>query len=464
MKKLLLLSLIFLVGPAYGEEAVPPASSPTLSPTTAPASEPFAFGDFTWLNGNNRQKTALLDTPYFTGSFLVDTNYIYDFNRPVDHTLIGSTSAGRTGEFELQQLGIGGDFHYQHARGRVMTQFGMYSTMTPRNDGSPARGQWDLADAYRYVSEAYGGYHWDIWHGINLDAGLFMSYVGLFSYYNVENWAYQASYVSANTPWFFNGLRLQTFPTDRLKVELWFINGWQSYGMFNEMPGLGYQILYRPNERVAWVFNGYGGDDTQDHPGRARFHSDNSFQYKYLDHPAKILDKAAFSFTFDVGCENGSGVSCTNGTADAPTQNFLGFMVYNRLWFKKDIFAMTVGGGAMTNPGRYLVLLPPTQTGSGTGPLAGASATNNTCAGCFDQSPGDHFNAWDASLTFDYMPDQFVTFRAEYDHREADVPYFAGEGGITSPDGYNTSVQPTGWTPDYRNDEDRINLAMMVRF
>jgi hypothetical protein len=30
-----------------------------------PASEPFAFGDFTWLNGNNRQKQALLDTKYF---------------------------------------------------------------------------------------------------------------------------------------------------------------------------------------------------------------------------------------------------------------------------------------------------------------------------------------------------------------------------------------------------------------
>src|SRR5262249_49764619 len=37
--------------------------------TEAPkASEPFAFGDFTWLNGANRQKSALLDTKYFTGS------------------------------------------------------------------------------------------------------------------------------------------------------------------------------------------------------------------------------------------------------------------------------------------------------------------------------------------------------------------------------------------------------------
>jgi len=52
-----------------------------------------------------------------------------------------------------------------------------------------------------------------------------MSYIGLCSYYNYENWVYQMSYVSANTPWFFEGLRLQTFPSDRLKIEYWLVNG-----------------------------------------------------------------------------------------------------------------------------------------------------------------------------------------------------------------------------------------------
>jgi len=34
-------------------------------------------------------------------------------------------------------------------------------------------------------------------------------------------------------------------------------------------------------------------------------------------------------------------------------------MVYNRIWFNKDKYAITLGGGQMTNPGRYLTLLPP---------------------------------------------------------------------------------------------------------
>ncbi|HTK56379.1 MAG TPA: outer membrane beta-barrel protein, partial [Gemmatimonadales bacterium] len=221
------------------------------TPAVASATPPFAFADFTWLNGNGRQHTALLDTKYFTGEFRADVTYISQSHRPKDHTLVGTSESGRTSEVQVQQLGIGGDFHAGHTRGRVMTQFGMYSTMTPRNDASPARGQWDLANAYRYISEAYGGYHWDRMHGINLDAGIFMSYVGLFSYYNFDNWAYQPSYVSSNTPWFFNGVRAQFFPSDKLKIEPWLVNGWQSYGMFNAAPGVGMQVLWRPNGAVS---------------------------------------------------------------------------------------------------------------------------------------------------------------------------------------------------------------------
>jgi hypothetical protein len=402
------------------------------------ADEPFAFADFTWLNGNSRVTESPLATKYFTGEFLFDSNYVYDFNHPQDHTLIGSTNSGRTGELQVQQLGVGGDFNYQNVRGRVMTQFGMYSTMTPRNDASPARGQWNMGDAYRYVSEAYGGYHWDIWHGINLDAGIFMSYVGLCSYYNSENWIYQMSYVSANTPWFFNGVRLQMFPSDRLKAELWLVNGWQSYGMFNEAPGAGFQVNWRPTGNWSLVTNEYYGEDWLQMPGRHRVHSDNSLQYKYLDQPSQTLSKAAFSVTGDLGCESGGGVRCGQ-------QNFVGFMVYNRLWFDHDLYAITIGTGRISNPGRYLVLVPP---------VNGATAATGTSS--FTQNPGDEFHAWDASLTFDYMPKAFITYRLEYIHRAADVPYFAGPGGITS----NVS----GFTPDLVKSENRINVAMLVRF
>jgi hypothetical protein len=435
-------------------QTAPPATTPTEATSEKP--EPFSFADFTWLTGNSRTTESPLETKVFTGEVRIDTDYVYDFNHPADNTIGGSSEVFRSGEVQLTQFGVGGDFHWNNVRGRLMTQFGMYAQTTPRNDASPGRGQWDLDTAYRYISEAYGGYHFNKLNGINVDAGIFMSYVGLFSYYQFDNWAYQPSYVSSNTPWFFNGLRIQIFPTPKLKIEPWIVNGWQSYGKFNKAPGFGLQVLYRPTGWLSVLGNQYFGTDTLGIPGRKRIHTDDSVQVKYYDNPARWFDKAAMTFTFDAGCEFGenSGVSCSGGTPAKPSQYFLGFMTYQRFWFHHDLFGLPLGGGAINNPGRYLVLLPP---------INGATAFSGTPY--FPESPGYQFKAWDASATFDYMPKQFITWRFEYNHRASNVPYFSGNGGITPPGGNIGSPGSfvDGWSPDLRKRENRIIIAVLVK-
>ncbi|HEX8764301.1 MAG TPA: hypothetical protein VF740_04035, partial [Candidatus Acidoferrum sp.] len=52
--------------------------------------EPFAFADFTWLNGNARTKEVPLDTKFFTPEIRADISYIYNFNHPKDDTIGGS--------------------------------------------------------------------------------------------------------------------------------------------------------------------------------------------------------------------------------------------------------------------------------------------------------------------------------------------------------------------------------------
>jgi Putative beta-barrel porin-2, OmpL-like. bbp2/Carboxypeptidase regulatory-like domain len=473
------------------------APAPAAQQAAAPAVDnvtPFAYADWTWLNGTPRNKDAVWDSKFFTPEIRFDTHFVSSFNHPQDDTIGGSSEIFRSNEVQVEQISFGGDFHWQNVRGRVLTMNGMFGVTTPRNDSSPGRGQWDLRGAYKYVSEAYGGYHWNVNHGLNLDAGIFVSYIGLFSYYNFDNWAYQPSYVSSNTPWFFNGVRIQWFPTNKLKIEPWIINGWQSYGRIGSRPGLGGQILYRPAPWISLVFNNYGmGEDTlgagNGKLGRSRIHTDDSVEIKYYDHPEKTLDKMAFSFTGDLGCEYGGGVSCFGDTKDSTgailthKQAFLGWMAYNRWWFKKDLYGLTVGGGQMNNPGRYLVLLPP---------INGADAISGTPY--FTQNPGDPFKAWDSSITFDWMPKQYITFRWEYGYRHANVPYFSGRGGITP--GVNTStstipnpaagslvpgttfvpgpfLSPTpgltcvagsGFCPDLRKDEGTLRLAIMVKF
>ncbi len=494
-------------GQAVAAPAPAPAA-PEISAETTTKAAPFP-GDWTWLNSNGHATDSPMATKYFTPEFRADANYTLDYNHPEDDSLGGSTETFRSDEWQLEQISAGGDIRIQNVRGRILTMDGLFATTTVRNDGSPNRGQWDLANAYKYVSEAWGGYHWDVSHGLNVDAGIFVSYIGLFSYYNFDNWTYQPSFVSSNTPWFFNGLRIQYFPTAKLKIEPWVINGWQSYARYNGHGGLGGQILWRPTPNLDFVFNNYGmGEDDAGYPGRSRVHADYSAQVKYYDNPKATFDKAAFTITADAGCEYGGGpavgyydrhgFSPEMGTADSytggvnchsskdgkPKQMFIGTMAYARFWFKKDIYAVTLGGGLMNNPGRYLTLLPP---------INGANAISGSPY--YTENAGDRAQMHDGTVTFDYMPSQFITFRLETGYRYSDTPYWTGRGGITPPGGNNgnaahyqcsgggdsgygygnlslaeTACGGSGagtsaiWWPDLRTNQTVSTLAIMVRF
>jgi hypothetical protein len=412
--------------------------------------DPFAWGDFSWVQGNNRQNKSVLGSKYFTGGVTMDCNYNYSFNNPIDHTNSGSTATFRSNEFNLSYIEAGGEFHEPKtgARGKLMLQFGTRATGIPRNDNTGLRGQFDLYNAYRYVTEAYAGIHINKMKGINIDFGIFKSYVGLLSYNNFENWNYQPSFTSDNTPWFFTGARVQLFPSNKLKVELWLINGWQTYGMFNELPGFGTQIQWRPKEYVSILASAYVGWDTPNAQSRIRFHSDNSAVIRYLDNKgSKFLKRAAFSLTGDIGFENGAGVVPFGGNAATPAQNFISGMFYNRMWFgKQSQWGWTFGGGYISNPGRYLALLP---------------AGN----GIVTQNAGDQFEGWDASTTLNYMPNQHLTFGVEFVTRHTNIPYFSGRGGVTSPNGWNAPIgNPTNYVADLVKDENRIIFSSIFRF
>jgi len=460
---------------------------------------PFAVGDLGWMNGTTRTSTPIFDTQFFTPEVRFDVNYLQDFNHPVDHTIVGSTEEFRSGEFQIEQVSFGGNFHWNNVQARFLSMFGLFAVTTPRNDASAGVGQWDLQGAYKYFSEANAGYHWDVNHGLNVDAGIFVSYIGLFSYYNFDNWTYQPSFVSSNTPWFFNGLRVQWYPTQTLKIEPWLINGWQSYAKFNSHPGFGGQVLWIPNDAFKLVFNTYtigednlaSGSGVPNNGGNPnapiglpnpnaspinyaavrRVHEDDSLLWKYYD-PKDAgpvgISKQALSFTVDLGCEYGGGVHCASGPNKA---NFFGAMLYDRTWFAHDLYAVTLGGGFMNNPGRYLALLPP---------INGATAQSGTPY--FTENPGQKLYQWDLQLNFQYMPKPWITWWTEATFRHSDVPYWAGTGGVTPPTGNtgapasyvcnNNSIVGADncanegglWYPDLRTREVVWGAGVMVKF
>ena len=96
---------------------------------------------------------------------------------------------------------------------------------------------------------------------------------------------------------------------------------------------------------------------------------------------------------------------------------------------------------------------------------SGECATAFSGTPYFTANPGDQFRAWDCQLAGDFMPNGYVTFRLEYTHRAASVPYFSGHGGVTPPGGNQGTPgsQVEGWAPDLATSEDRLSLALMLK-
>ena len=85
--------------------------------------EPLEGMDCTWWNGGDRRSNPTLAGKYFTPTVMVDANYSYSFNEPIDNTVVGSTALARNNEMQVSAVHIGGDFYRNNARAHIVTQF-----------------------------------------------------------------------------------------------------------------------------------------------------------------------------------------------------------------------------------------------------------------------------------------------------------------------------------------------------
>ncbi|QKG52258.1 outer membrane beta-barrel protein [Hymenobacter sp. BRD67] len=462
--------------PAARRPATLQAGVPTKT-DTATAKVPFAGMDLSWVNGQNRQQNFPLQfkdqagETVLTATTFLDGYYNYNFANPLDHTQTISAVTGRTQEFSLALASIGIESNYKNIIGRLWLQTGSMLNLVQETDASVLRGRNTgstigangvnvgtgiTTNNLKYIREAAAGYHFNVAYGLNLELGIFMSYIGLESYVTQENWSYQRSLVCDFTPFYFQGARAQFYPAKNFKTELWLMNGWQTYNTLNNRPALGNSNYYRPSENIQLVANFYYGNDSRPGPdslavGRAaypniqRFHHDNSIVARYYHKdkkgPLRGITQAAFSLNTHYGFQSGTDAA---GNEVKRADNYMvGSSLANRIWFAKNKLALTTRVGFVKNPSRYL-------------------SFNPSVVG-FTDTDASKLTAKEATATFDVMPSDYVTFRVEYLHRSANVPYFAGPGGTTSPSGYADQPLPAHYVPDLRDYENRLIFAVNFR-
>ncbi|HEV7781069.1 MAG TPA: outer membrane beta-barrel protein [Chitinophagaceae bacterium] len=409
---------------------------------------PFEGMNIGWINGQNRQQNFPLvlsdkktGETILTGVAYLDGYFNYDLNRPVDNTHTASSTIGRHNEFTLNLASIGIETSYKNVIGRLWLQYGQMASIVQELDGSVARGRNTSVSNLKNIREAAAGYHFNKWYGINIEMGIFMSYIGLESYVTQENWNYQRSMVCDFTPFYFSGARIQVFPSRHFKTELWLLNGWQTYNSWNKSIGIGNSNYWRPNENLQVAGNFYLGKDSRSNI--LRFHHDNSVVARYFNRSGlKGLSQAAFSINSHYGFQQGNRVS-------ASQQYMTGVSVANRTWFNKNKLAFTLRGDLISNPGLYLAFTP-------------SPVVPNDFTDAINAGPKQKLNIFQGTATFDIMPNDHVSFRFEYGYRKSNLPYFAGRGGTTSPDGWiDTPI--TGWRPDLSKKEHRLTVALNFR-
>lgn len=433
-----------------------------------PARVPFDTMDLTWINGQNRQgKFPLTLTDkgetILTGVAYLDAYYNYNFANPLDNTQTISSTIGRYNEFTLNLASIGIETNYKNIIGRLWLQYGQMASIIQDLDGSVNHGHNTSIGNLRYIREAAAGYHFNTLRGLNVEMGIFMSYIGLESYITQENWSYQRSMVCDFTPFYFSGARIQAFPSQKFKTELWLLNGWQSYNSSAKGLGVGNSNYYRPNENLQLVANFYYGKDTQNpdavgnQSNRIRFHHDNSIVARYFKAPkAKGISQAAFSVNSHYGFQQNNDP----GDIVKASQNFMiGTSIANRVWFSENKLALTLRGDYLTNQSVV--------NGVNVAPyLAFSPAVPGTVPNNYDVAlaNGEKLRLLQFTTTFDVMPSDYMTFRLEYGYRKSSIPYFTSAGGTTSPSGYvNGPVGASPWAAQLKKDESRITLAVNFR-
>ncbi len=416
------------------------ASPPAFAEDPLDVREPtFGEFDFSWMNGNNPQPDSLLKTGPLTLSLYIDTYFNYQFHRPIDHTIFPTTTAPRHDEISLNLAHIGFDVTgLDGPIGRLYIQYGSTVETIAGQDTTTTRGFYLTNRLLQIVQQAAVGWHYHYLHGVNVELGIFPSYVGLESYLPEENWAYNHAFMSDFTPYYFFGFRGQLMLTRRMKLELWAVNGWQTFGEWHEGRAGGYLWNRRPREWLSLVNSFYAGREAQGDPDSLRLYSDNNVQVQYYKSSAQecIPRSLAFSIVADLGHEH-RGNAPSGWMGGAQIAHHIEWTAKWKTGIRLDFYDDQTQAISTKFPVGSVYPWPDS------GPL----------------------RVGGGSLTLDYWPSPWMLTRLEYSHREANQPYFSGHGGITGPGGLPPTdpMAAAAFMPDLVGSDDRVTFNVTLR-
>lgn len=208
---------------------------------------------------------AARDTSVHTrfGAF-VDSYYAYDLDRPPRIDRAFTTQAARHNEFNVNLAYVEAVVTGPRVHGRLALQAG--TSVQANYAGEYRVGQVSGPSLAQHIQEAYAGVR--IGRAVWVDAGIFLSHIGVESFISRDNPTYTRSLAAEFTPYYESGVRATWQAAPRLAATAVLVNGWQNISENNQDKALGLRLDYTLTPESTLSYYDFFGNEVSS--GRLR--------------------------------------------------------------------------------------------------------------------------------------------------------------------------------------------------
>lgn len=184
----------------------------------------------------------------------VEAYYGWNFNQPSNGITDLRGFDNRHGSFNLAIVALDTQLDWEGVNGRITLQWGStpatyYLAETAAPSLGAAIGPQNQA-LWQMIQQAYVGYRIPIGSGLNIQAGLFLSPVGVEGMSVHDNWFYSRANLFFGFPFYHTGIRASYAVVPELTVTLWAINGWNTVLDNNTEKSFIVQLAWTPDADV----------------------------------------------------------------------------------------------------------------------------------------------------------------------------------------------------------------------
>jgi hypothetical protein len=230
----------------------------------------------------------------------VEAYYVYDFNKPDDHTRPGFLySHNRADEFNLNLGFLKGAYSSERVRANLALAAGTYINANYAAESG----------VLKHVYEANAGFKLSRKANLWVDAGIFASHIGFESAVSKDCRTLTRSIVAENSPYYEAGAKLTYQPANgKWLFSVLALNGWQRITKVdgNSLMSWGTQIQCKPSDKILLNYSTFIGTDKPDSARLMRYYHNLYGQFT-------LTKKLGLILGFDIGTEEktpaGGGVN-----------------------------------------------------------------------------------------------------------------------------------------------------------